>query len=61
MDRSCCHPFDGSAACPAGADFQVDDRGSSEGYIIYYTRCQSDHCNNGKGDNSDDADNGGTK
>ena len=56
MDRSCCHPFEGSSACPAGADFQIV---TTDVYTKYFTRCQGDLCNNGKGDNSDDADNGG--
>ena len=56
MDRSCCYPFDGSSACPVGDDFQVH---ITDEYTIYYTRCKEELCNNGKGDNSEDADNGG--
>ena len=56
LDRSCCYPFDGSSACPVGEDFQVD---VTDEYTIYYTRCKEELCNNGKGDNSEDADNGG--
>ena len=57
MDRSCCAVTEGSSACPTGADFQVVE---TEEYTKYFTRCQEDLCNDGPGDNSDDADNGGT-
>ena len=56
MDRSCCYPFEGSSARPSGEDFQVV---TTDVYTKYFTRCQGDMCNLGKGDNSDDADNGG--
>ena len=56
MDRSCCHPTDTSSACPTGADFQVVQ---TETYTKYFTRCQGELCNDGPGDNSEDADNGG--
>ena len=57
VDRSCCHPFTGSSACPAEyGDFEVV---TTETYTKYYTRCQGELCNDGPGDNSDDADNGG--
>ena len=56
MDRSCCHPTDTSSACPTGADFQMV---TTETYTKYFTRCQGELCNDGPGDNSEDADNGG--
>ena len=56
MDRSCCHPSEMNSACPIGADFQVV---TTDVYTKYFTRCQGDLCNDGPGDNSDDADNGG--
>ena len=47
----------GSSACPGDyGDFEVV---ITDEYTIYYTRCQGELCNDGPGDNSDDADNGG--
>ena len=57
VDRSCCHPFTGSSACPEEyGDFEVV---ITDTYTKYFTRCQGDLCNDGPGDNSDDSDNGG--
>ena len=56
VERSCCHPAEFSSACPLGADFQVE---INDVYTKYFTRCKADLCNDGPGDNSEDADNGG--
>ena len=57
LDRSCCHPTESSASCPSNSpDFDVV---ITDTYTKYFTRCQGDLCNDGPGDNSDDADNGG--
>ena len=56
VDRSCCHPTELNSICPIGDDFQVV---TTDVYTKYLTRCQGDLCNDGPGDNSDDADNGG--
>ena len=56
VDRSCCHPSEANAACPADyADFEVV---TTDTYTKYFTRCQGDLCNDGPGDIRDDSDNG---
>lgn len=57
VDRSCCAVTESSSVCRSDfADFEVV---TTDTYTQYFTRCKDELCNDGPGDNSDDADNGG--
>ena len=47
LDRSCCHPTESNAACPA--DYSDIEVVKTDTYTKYFTRCKDDLCNDGPG------------